>query len=94
MIARDNMSFNQTVMIIAPPLGVLICYWLMSSFITARRSRKSSQTAHDFSQKRMEEWREHLKQMRKTLETQQKAAGASPTGAKINESRSPLAKRR
>lgn len=94
MLARDNMSFNQVATIVLPPVGLLIGYWLVNSFLTARRNRKSSEIARDFSQKRMEEWREHLKQMRATLETQKKAAGAGQGPAKLSATRSPLAKRR
>lgn len=94
MLARDNLSFNQVATIILPPVGLLIGYWFVNSFLTARRNRKSNEIARDFSQKRMEEWREHLKQMRATLETQKKAAGASPGGAKLSATRSPLAKKR
>ena len=94
MLARDNLTFNQVATIILPPLGMLIGYWLVNSFLAARRNRKSSEIARDFSQKRMEEWREHLKQMRATLETQKKAAGTNQGGAKLSETRSPHAKRR
>lgn len=94
MLARDNLSFNQAATIVLPPVGLLMAYWFVNGFLTARRNRRSSEIARDFSQKRMEEWRAHLTQMRATLETQKKAAGANPGGAKLSATRSPLARKR
>lgn len=74
MLAKDNRIFNQTLIILLPPLGLLIGYWGVARLVATRSDRKKSQTAHDYSQQRMAEWRSHLNKMRADLETQQKKA--------------------
>jgi hypothetical protein len=94
MLARDNMRFNMTLLILLPPLGLLIGYWGVASILGTKRKLERERATRDFSQQRMAEWRRHLGDMKTALEAQKKAAKAAPQTAHASETQPPRARRR
>jgi hypothetical protein len=60
MLAKDNVVFNKTLIILLPPLFLLIGYVGVTKIITAQRDKRKSHAAIAASHQRMAEWRRHL----------------------------------
>lgn len=64
MLAKDNGTFNQTLIIVLPALAVLFAYFGITRAITTRRERIKSQQALAASRRRMDEWRTFLRDIK------------------------------
>jgi hypothetical protein len=64
MLAKDNTSFNKTLIILSPPLALLFGYFGVTRAVTARRERIKTQRALAASRRRMDEWRAYLRDIK------------------------------